>query len=74
MTRSNDNANIPIDSCSIDLNEYNKYDPPGNYEFDFIASELNNSFAFINVTECAADDLFLNFFFLDQITTRIACM
>lgn len=74
MTRSDDNAiNIPIDSCSIDLNEYNKSDPPMNYDFDFIASELENSFVFIDVVECA-DDLFLNFYFINQITTPIACM
>lgn len=40
VTSAKDNTNIPIDSCSINLKEYNKNDPPTNYMFDFVASEL----------------------------------
>ncbi|XP_031628464.1 uncharacterized protein LOC116344172 [Contarinia nasturtii] len=38
VTKANDNVNIPIDNCSFDLNEYQRYNPPENYEFDFIAN------------------------------------
>lgn len=39
VTNEKDKLNVPIDSCSIDLNEYNKEDPPESYNFDFVASE-----------------------------------
>lgn len=39
VTNEKDKINIPIDSCSIDLNEFNKEHPPESYNFDFVASE-----------------------------------
>lgn len=36
VTTSKDKVNLPIDSCSIDLNEFNVHHPPDTYEFDFI--------------------------------------
>lgn len=46
ITNAKDNINIPIDYCSMDLNDYDKRDPPDEYNFDFIASKWNNIYKY----------------------------
>lgn len=45
VTIAKDNINIPIDSCSIDLRAFEKQNPLGSYEFDFVASEKDSKSA-----------------------------
>lgn len=40
MTNAKDNINTPIDSCSIDLNQFDEQNPTDDYKFDFVASKL----------------------------------
>lgn len=34
VTNAKDNVNVPIDNCSIELNEFGSQ-PPDHYQFDF---------------------------------------
>lgn len=42
VTIAKDNVNIPIDSCSIELKEFEKLSPPDSHEFDFVASKCGS--------------------------------